>query len=61
MHSRRYAICDYEGSATHALSGEIFCGTPRATEEPSPKRAVSEGLLALAEDMRPEANHHLGR
>jgi hypothetical protein len=32
MHSRRYAMRYYEGSATHALSGEITCGTPRPTE-----------------------------
>jgi hypothetical protein len=33
MHSRLYAIRDYVGSATHALSGEITCGTPWTTED----------------------------
>jgi hypothetical protein len=56
MHSRRYVICDNEGSATHTVSGEITCGTPRATEVPSPKHTVSEALLALAKHKRPEAN-----
>jgi len=31
------------------------CNAPRSTEAPRPKHAVSEGLLTLAEDKRPEA------
>jgi hypothetical protein len=37
-------------------SGETYCGNTLLTEVPKPKHAVSEGLLALAEDKRPEAN-----
>ena len=51
---KQYAIT--RDLQTHTLSGEITCDTPRATEVPSPKHAVSEGLLALAEDKRPGAN-----
>ena len=32
------------------------CNTPRCTEVPRPKHAVSEGLMTLAVEKRPEAN-----
>jgi len=31
------------------------CNAPRSTEAPKPKHAISEGLMTLAEDWRPEA------
>jgi hypothetical protein len=37
----------------------IRCGTPRSMEEPRPKHAVTEGLLALAEDKRPGENRRI--
>jgi hypothetical protein len=40
----------------HTQSVGIRCGTPRSMEEPRPKHAVTEGLLAFAEDKRPGAN-----
>jgi hypothetical protein len=40
-------------------SGETHCGNTRLTEGRSLKHAVSEALLALAEDKRPEANQLL--
>jgi len=36
------------------------CNAPRSTEGPRPKHAVSEGLMTLAEDTRPEANLLIG-
>jgi len=36
------------------------CNAPRSTETPRPKHAVSEGLMTLAEDKRPEANLLIG-
>jgi len=39
---------------------ESFCNTPRSTEVPRPKYAVSVGLVTLAEDKRPEANLLIG-
>jgi len=36
------------------------CNTPRSTEMPRPKHAVSEGLMTLGEDKRPEANLLIG-
>jgi hypothetical protein len=56
MHSRRYAICDYEVSTAHTHKRRDLLWQHPATEVPKPKHAVSEGLLALAEDKRPEAN-----
>jgi len=46
-----------------ALSGgdrDWTCNAPRSTEAPRPKHAVSEGLMTLAEDKRPEANLLIG-
>jgi hypothetical protein len=40
----------------HTQNVGIRCGTLRSTEEPRPKHAVTEGLLALAEDTRPGAD-----
>ena len=36
------------------------CNALRSTEVPRPKHAVSEGLMTLAEDKRPEANLLIG-
>jgi len=36
------------------------CNAPRSTEVPRHKHAVSEGLMTLAEDKRPEANLLIG-
>jgi hypothetical protein len=38
----------------------IYARTPRITEVPDPKHVVPEGLLALAEEMRPEATLLIG-
>jgi len=47
---RALSLCDM-GSA---------CITPRSTKGPRPKHPVSEGLMTLAEDKRPEANLVIG-
>ena len=39
---------------------DSFCNTPRSTEVPRPTYTVSEGLMTLAEDKRPEANLPIG-
>jgi len=36
------------------------CNAPWSTEAPRPKHAVSEGLMTLAEDNRPEATLLIG-
>jgi len=36
------------------------CNAPRSMEVPRPKHAVSEGLMTLAEDKRPQANLLIG-
>jgi hypothetical protein len=44
----------------HALSGENTLRLSSVYGSPKPKHAVSEGLLALAEDKRPEATLLIG-
>ena len=39
---------------------ESSCNAPRSTEAPRPTHAVSEGLMTLTEDKRPEANLLIG-
>jgi len=56
MHSRHYAICKYEGFATHQQKQWDYLRHSPVYERLRPKPAVSVGLLALAEDKRPEAN-----
>ena len=36
------------------------CNAPRSTEAPRPTHTVSEGLMTLAQDKRPEANLLIG-
>jgi hypothetical protein len=49
-----------EDLQAHALSGESILRRSPVYGSPKPKHAVSEGLMTLAEDKRPEATLLIG-